>query len=104
MGVKVNRAGKCPRIAATNQRRTAMALPQDIRPLNSELADSITRSAAIPWIETKPGMAWTTVLWVGQESGRCAVLLKWQKGYVAPPHTHLSAAFAFVLSGKLEVR
>ena len=81
-----------------------MALPQDIRPINSELADSITRSSEIPWIETKPGMAWTKVLWVGQESGRWAVLLKWNKGYVAPPHKHLSAAFAFVLKGKLKVR
>ena len=76
-----------------------MALPQD-----DELADSITRSADIPWIETKPGMAWTKVLCVGQESGRWAVLLKWNKGYVAPPHKHLSAAFAFVLKGKLKVR
>ena len=81
-----------------------MALPQDIRPVNSELADSITRSAEIPWIETKPGEAWTKVLWVGPESGRWAVLLKWKKGYVAPPHKHLSAAFAFILSGKLQVR
>lgn len=81
-----------------------MALPQDIRPVNSELADSITRSSEIPWIETKPGQAWTKVLWVGPESGRWAVLLKWKKGYVAPPHKHLSAAFAFILSGKLQVR
>ena len=36
-----------------------MALPQDIRPLNSELADSITRSSETPWIETKPGQTWT---------------------------------------------
>ena len=81
-----------------------MALPQDIRPINNELADSITRSAEIPWIETRPGQAWTKVLWVGPESGRWAVLLRWKKGYVAPPHKHLSAAFAFVLSGRLKVR
>jgi anti-sigma factor ChrR (cupin superfamily) len=81
-----------------------MALPQDIRPINSELADSITRSSEIPWTETKPGQAWTKVLWVGPESGRWAVLLKWKKGYVAPPHKHLSAAFAFILSGRLQVR
>ena len=66
--------------------------------------NSITRSSEIPWIETKPGQAWTKVLWVGPESGRWAVLLKWKKGYVAPPHKHLSAAFAFILSGKLQVR
>ena len=81
-----------------------MALPQDIRPLNSELADSITRSSEIPWIETKPGQAWTKVLWVGPESGRWAVLLKWKKGYVAPPHKHLAGAHAYVISGKLQVR
>ena len=81
-----------------------MSLPQDIRPVNSELADSIVRSSQIPCIETKPGQAWTKVLFVGTESGRWAVLLKWKKGYVAPPHKHLSAAFAFVLSGKLQVR
>ena len=81
-----------------------MALPQDIRPVNNELADSITRSAEIPWIETKPGMAWTKVLWVGKESGRWAVLLKWKKGYVAPPHKHLAGAHAFIISGKLQVR
>ena len=52
-----------------------MALPQDIRPVNDALADSITRGLETPWIETKPGMAWTKVLWVGQESGRWAVLL-----------------------------
>src|SRR3569833_665633 len=87
-----------------NQSEERMALPQDIRPLNSELADSITRSSEIPWIETKPGQAWTKVLWVGPESGRWAVLLKWKKGYAAPPHKHLSAAFAFILSGKILVR
>jgi quercetin dioxygenase-like cupin family protein len=81
-----------------------MALPQDIQPINSELADSITRSAQVPWIETRLGEAWTKVLWVGPESGRWAVLLKWKKGYVAPPHKHLSAAFAFVLSGRIKVR
>jgi hypothetical protein len=55
-----------------------MALPQDIRPVNSELANSITRSADIPWIETKLGESWTKTLWVGSESGRWAVLLKWK--------------------------
>jgi anti-sigma factor ChrR (cupin superfamily) len=32
------------------------------------------------------------------------VLLRWKKGYVAPPHKHLSAAHTFVLTGKLSVR
>src|SRR4029078_2151999 len=77
---------------------------QDILPVKNKLADAITRSTESPWIETKLGQAWTKVLWVGPESGRWAVLLKWKKGYGAPPHKHLSAAFAFLLSGKLQVR
>ena len=81
-----------------------MPLPQDISPLNNALVDSIARSRDMPWIETKPGQAWSKVLWVGAESGRWAVLLKWKQGYVAAPHKHLSAAFAFILSGKLAVR
>jgi len=48
--------------------------------------------------------AWMKVLWVGPESGRWAILLKWRKGYVAPPHKHLSAAHTFILHGKLQVR
>jgi anti-sigma factor ChrR (cupin superfamily) len=81
-----------------------MALPQDIRPANSELMDSLARSSQMEWIETDPGMAWMKVLWTGPETGRWAVLLKWKKGYVAAPHKHLSAAHAFILSGKLQVR
>jgi len=81
-----------------------MALPQDIRPANSELMDSLARSSQMEWIETDPGQAWMKVLWTGPETGRWAVLLKWKKGYVAPAHKHLSAAHAFILSGKLQVR
>ena len=81
-----------------------MALPQDISPVNSELMDSLARSSQMDWQETKPGQAWIKVLWVGPESGRWAVLLKWKKGYVAPPHKHLSAAHTFILSGRLQVR
>ncbi len=44
------------------------------------------------------------ILWTGAESGRWAVLLKWDKGYVAGPHKHLSAAYAFILKGTLQVR
>ncbi len=81
-----------------------MPLPQDIRPVNSELMDSLARSSQMQWIETDPGQAWMKVLWTGPETGRWAVLLKWKKGYVAPAHKHLSAAHAFILSGKLQVR
>ncbi len=81
-----------------------MPLPQDISPVNSELMDTLARSSEMEWIETAPGQAYMKILWLGPETGRWAVLLKWTKGYVAPPHKHLSAAHTFVLSGKLGVR
>ncbi len=81
-----------------------MSLPQDIAPVNSELMDSLARSSEMEWIENKPGEAWTKILWLGAETGRWAVLYKWRKGFVAPPHKHLSAAHVFILSGKLQVR
>lgn len=81
-----------------------MALPQDISPVNSELVDSLTRSAKMDWIETAPGKAYMKILWLSPETGRWAVLLRWLKGYVARPHKHLSAAHGYILSGKLQVR
>ncbi len=81
-----------------------MPLPQDISPINSEMMDSIARSASMDWIETAPGMAYMKILWIAPESGRWAILLSWKKGYVAPPHKHLSGAHAFILSGCLQVR
>lgn len=81
-----------------------MALPQEIAPVNSELMDSLARTSEMDWIETVKGQAWMKVLWLGPETGRWAVLLKWTKGYVAPPHKHLSAAHTFILKGRLQVR
>ncbi len=81
-----------------------MGLPQDIAPANSELMDSLARTSRMDWIETVKGQAWMKVLWLGPETGRWAVLLKWTKGYVAPPHKHLSAAHTFILPGRLQVR
>ena len=81
-----------------------MPLPQDISPVNSELVDCLARTREMAWIETRPGEAWMKILWLGPETGRWAVLLKWKKGYVAPPHKHLSAAHTFILSGRLQVR
>ena len=81
-----------------------MALPQDIRPLNSELAefdhalvgDSLDRDQARPGLEQGA---------VGRPRiGPLAVLLKWKKGCRAAGTRYLSAAFAFILSGKLQVR
>jgi anti-sigma factor ChrR (cupin superfamily) len=81
-----------------------MALPQDISPVNGELADALTRSSTIDWIETAPGKAYMKILWFSPDSGRWAVLFRWLKGHVARPHKHLSAAHAYILSGKLQVR
>jgi len=80
-----------------------MGLPQDIRPVNDQLADLIVRSSA-PWIETEKDQAWLKVLYLGSETGRWGALFRWRKGYVAPPHKHLSAAHTFILKGKLQVR
>lgn len=83
-----------------------MALPQDIRPFNSELMDTLVQSAEIDWIpmEADPEKAFLKILWTGSESGRWAVLFRWLKGFVAPQHKHLTASHTFVLSGKLQVR
>ena len=76
---------------------------QDLTPINDQLADIIVR-AKEPWIETDPGMAWMKVLWTGPETGRWVALFRWNKGYVAAPHKHLSDAHTYVLKGKLQVR
>ncbi len=83
-----------------------MALPQDISPLNSTIIDSLAKSSDMAWIPNAddPERASMKILWTGAETGTWAVLLKWKKGYSAPPHKHLSAAHTFVLSGKLQVR
>ncbi len=83
-----------------------MALPQDISPINSELMDSLAKTAEMNWIpmEADPEKGFMKVLWTGSESGGWACLFRWLKGYVAPPHKHLSAAHVYVLSGKLQVR
>jgi anti-sigma factor ChrR (cupin superfamily) len=79
-----------------------MALSQDIRPFHQALCDTVTR-ASEPWIEQGPLSA-MKLLWTGAETGGWAVLLRWKKGYVAPPHKHLSASHTYILSGRLKVR
>jgi anti-sigma factor ChrR (cupin superfamily) len=76
---------------------------QDISPVNPALMDGLIAASEMDWIENGDGSA-TKILWTGAESGRWAVLLKWDKGYVAGPHKHLSAAFAYIVKGKLQVR
>ena len=81
-----------------------MALPQDISPVNSELMDGLAAASKMEWMEYGQPDARIKILWLGAESGRWAVLFKWDKGYVAPPHKHLSAAYAYILRGRLQVR
>ena len=80
-----------------------MTLPQDISPINSEIMDGIASTSKMDWIEFDTGAA-IKILWTGSESGRWAVLFKWDKGYVAAQHKHLSAAYTFMLKGKVKVR
>jgi quercetin dioxygenase-like cupin family protein len=83
-----------------------MALPQDINPFNSELMDTLVSSSKMDWIPAAddPKRAFMKILWTGSESGTWAVLFRWLKGYVAPPHKHLTASHTFIIRGKLQVR
>ncbi len=83
-----------------------MPLPQDIKPINSELMDTLVEASKIDWIPQPfdPERAFVKVLWTGSESGSWAVLFRWLKGFTAPQHKHLSASHTFILSGKLQVR
>lgn len=83
-----------------------MPLPQDIKPVNSELMDTLVEASKVDWIPQAfdPERAFIKVLWIGSESGSWAVLFRWLKGFTAPQHKHLSASHTFILSGKLQVR
>ena len=81
-----------------------MALPQEIQPLNPELMDTLVQAGQMEWLEQEPGKSYIKVLFTGSESGTWAVLFKWNKGYVAGPHKHLSGSHTFILKGKLQVR
>jgi anti-sigma factor ChrR (cupin superfamily) len=72
--------------------------------LLTHLPGTITKTNKMEWIETIPGEAWMKVLWTGAETGTWAVLFKWRKGLVVPPHKHVGAAHIFIMSGKLQVR
>jgi hypothetical protein len=76
---------------------------QDIEPINGNLQDTLVEASKAPWIEHGP-MSATKVLFTGAETGSWAVLYRWKKGFVAPPHKHLSASHTFILNGKLKVR
>ncbi len=76
---------------------------QDIFPINGNLQDTLVEASKTPWIQQTPLSA-TKVLFTGAETGTWAVLFNWKKGYIAPPHKHLSASHTFILKGQLKVR
>lgn len=81
-----------------------MPLSQEIRPFHQDLQDALFKARDAHWVETAPGMAWMRILWTGSESGSWAAVFRWNKGYVAEPHKHLSASHTFILKGTLKVR
>lgn len=81
-----------------------MPLPQEIHPFHQALQDTLSKASDAQWIENSPGLAWMRILWTGAETGTWAAVFKWKKGFVAPPHKHLSASHTFILSGRLKVR
>jgi anti-sigma factor ChrR (cupin superfamily) len=80
-----------------------VALQQDIKPVNSEIQDCLVKAREGEWIKYAEG-AWLKILHLGSESGSWTVLFRWNKGFVAPPHKHLSGSHTFVLKGRLQVR
>lgn len=81
-----------------------MPLPQEIKPLHQDLQDTLFSLSNADWIENTPGMAWSRILWTGSETGTWAAVFKWNKGFIANPHKHLSASHTYILKGKLKVR
>ena len=81
-----------------------MPLPQEINPFHQMLQDSLFKASDADWVESSPGRAWTRILWTGSESGTWAAIFRWKKGFVAPPHKHLSASHTYIISGRLRVR
>ena len=82
-----------------------MSLQKFIAPVNPSLADMLVRTATMDWVQTDDkGLGFIKVLWTCPESGHWVVIFRWLKGFVAPPHKHLSASHTFIFSGKLQVR
>jgi quercetin dioxygenase-like cupin family protein len=81
-----------------------MPLPQEIKPFHQDLQDTLFKASGADWVENSPGMAWTRILWTGSETGTWAAIFRWKKGFVAPPHKHLSASHTYIIYGKLRVR
>lgn len=82
-----------------------MTLPPNVAPAAANLADYLVRGGESGWISTDPeGLSEIKPLWANGESGEWALLLRWKKGYVAPPHKHLGGVHVYVIAGSLRVR
>ena len=83
-----------------------MGLQQEIKPVNSELMDTLVEASKMDWMPYVEGddRALAKILYTGSESGTWAVLFRWLKGFSADPHKHLAGSHTFILSGKLQVR
>lgn len=72
--------------------------------IEAKIPLALAGAADKEWVETDPGRAWSKMLWMDLEAGSWASLLRWAKGYKAPPHVHLHDAHFFMLSGRIAVR
>jgi len=73
-------------------------------PADAQLEDIYVANDDSGWIQTdKEGKAFLKVLWTSK-SGGWAVLYRWKKGFIAPPHKHLGSIHAFIYSGRLKIR
>lgn len=82
-----------------------MTLPPNVAPAAANLADVLVRGGETGWVTMDPeGLAELKPLWANGASGEYAMLLRWKKGFSAPPHKHLGAVHVYVISGSLRVR
>jgi quercetin dioxygenase-like cupin family protein len=72
--------------------------------IEAQIPLALAGAADKEWVETDPGKAWLKLLWTDPETGGAASLLRWAKGYTAPPHVHLHDAHFIMLSGRIKVR
>src|ERR1039457_7480916 len=79
--------GQVARYQSAFFKGVAMALPQDISPVNSEAMESLVRTNQMDWVAQSfdPERSFMKVLWTGPESGRVALLFRCLKG--AEEHT-----------------
>lgn len=82
-----------------------MNIHKFMQPVDKTIGDLLVRGDDDTWVQTdKAGHAHMKPLWASPESGGWAVLYHWKRGYKAPPHKHLGAIHAYIVSGRLKLR